>query len=100
MKTIDITLSLPSYASTYAELGAEHLKAAVEAYGSWLQAELTARTGAAVEVSTTRDALLHDRISTSDGSEEDVESLVARIADGWWKLSDEERQEYGFPVAA
>jgi hypothetical protein len=96
MQTITITLSIPSYASTYADLGAEHLTAAVEAWGDYLHDQLAARYGAEVEVETTREALIEDKIDT-DGDADEVRGQMARIAEGWWALSSEERAEYGFP---
>ena len=97
MITISITLSVPFYASTYAELGAGHLAAAVDAWGSYLQDRLAARyDGAEVEVETTREALIEDKIDT-DGDADEVRDAIHRIAEGWWALSAAERAEYGFP---
>ena len=98
MNTITITLSIPSYASTYAELGAEHLTAAVDAWGDYLLDHLAARYDGAelVEVETTREALIEDRIDT-DGDADEVRDAMARIAEGWWALSAAERAKYGFP---
>lgn len=96
-QTITVTLSVPSYSATYAELGAEHLTAAVDAWGDYLHDQLAARyDGAEVEVETTREALIEDRIDT-DGDADEIRDAMARIAEGWWALSSEERAEYGFP---
>lgn len=97
MTTITITPSIPSYASTYAELGAENRSAAVAAWGRYLHAQLAARyPGVEVEVETTRDALIEDRIDT-DGDADEVNRAMARIGDDWFRLSADGRAEYGCP---
>lgn len=95
MRTITVTLSIPFYASTYADLTGPALLAAVTAWGRYLEDRLTA-AGYEVEVEATWEALIEDRIDT-DGDADEVRDAMARIGDDWFRLSADGRAEYGFP---
>jgi len=95
MRTITVTLSIPFYASTYADLTGPALLAAVTAWGRYLEDRLTA-AGYEVEVEATWEALIEDRIDT-DGDADEVRDAMARIGDDWFRLSADGRAEYGCP---
>jgi len=95
-----IILSIPAHASTYADLSGEALRAAVAAWGSYLEEKLAA-AGHEVSVEVTREARMHGLSVQDEGAEADaIEAAAARIGDAWLGLSDEERAAYGCPAAA
>ena len=93
-----ILLSVPAHASTYADLSGDALRAAVTAWGSYLEERLTA-VGYEVSVEVTREARMYGFSVQDDGAEADaIEAAASRIGDAWMGLSDEERAAYGCPA--